>query len=78
MGPLLAHQALQAGRRHRLLGAAINFPELSLQSSSKTTAMISLFVDGLDEVLVAQAFFGRNELAHCPSAVSWTGMFIER
>jgi hypothetical protein len=40
--------------------------------------MMSLFVDGLDEVLVAQAFFGRNELAHCPRAVSWTGMFIER
>src|ERR1017187_7802470 len=76
-GPSLAHQVPQAGRRHRFLGVAANFPELSLQASAKTTAMIYLFVDGLDEVLVAQAFFGRNELAHRPGAVSWTGMLIE-
>ena len=75
---MLSRPVSQAGRRHHPLGAAVNFPELFLQGSSKTTAMISLFVDGLDEVLVAQAFFGRNELAHCPRAVSWTGMFIER
>ena len=76
-GPLLSHQVTQAGRRHRLLGAAANFPELPLQASSKTPAMSYLFVDGLDEVLVAQAFFGRNELAHRPGAVFWTGMLIE-
>ena len=73
----MSHEVPQAGRRHRLLGAAAHFPELSLQGSSKTTAMIYLFVDGLDEVLVAQAFFGRDELAHCPRAVSRTGMLIE-
>ena len=76
-GPLLSHQVSQAGRRHHLLGAAVNFPELPLQASSKTPAMSYLFVDGLDEVLVAETFFGLNELAHCPRPVSRTGMLIE-
>jgi hypothetical protein len=77
VGPLLPHQVSQAGRRYSLLWTVDHFQEFSLQANSKTTAMISLFVDGLDEVLVAQAFFGRNELAHCPGAVPWTGMLIE-
>ena len=76
-GLLLPHQALQAGRRYRPLGVAAHFPELSLQASSKTTAMSYLFVDGLDEVLVAEVFFGLNELAHCPRPVSRTGILIE-
>ena len=39
--------------------------------------MSYLFVDGLDEVLVAEVFFGLNELAHCPRPVSRTGILIE-
>src|ERR1019366_8125868 len=73
---LLPPQALQAGRRHRPLRVAAHFPELSLQASSETTAMSYLFVDGLDEVLVAKVFFGLNELVQGPRPVSRTGILI--